>query len=220
MIIGQGPERNSVNTTRNLYSAMIAENFLPTNLLISPVESNLVVREDLDYDFSAVQPTMSVFWDSGFKTDIASSAGECNTSYAHLCIGGKRKIIRWRDGTKTASNEPAFSNRGVEDGVQTGDAYTKSPTLEFHDSEKRWVGNVVYADNHTQREDTFYPPAVTYEGQDSGGLTKDNIFAAEFGTETSGPHSGETAADTWLIIATTFGPDGHSCVARWDRLLD
>ena len=79
----------------------------------------------------------------------------------------------------------------------------------------------MYADNHTLREETFYPPAVAYEDQDSfAGLKKDNIFAAEFGQGTTGPDSGPAAADTWLIIAVTALPDGNTCFARWDRLVD
>lgn len=221
IIIGQGPERNNVNTTKNFYSAMIAENYFSPDILISPVESNPIVKEDFDYDYSVLSPTTGVFWDPDFQAAIQSSTGESNTSYAHLGICGKRKAIRWRDGTKTASNEPVFSNRGVKDGVEAGTDYTKSPTLEFHDAENRWVGNVVYNDNHTSREETFYPPAVSYEQQDSvAGLMKDNIFASEFGTGTTGPDSGAAQADSWLIIASAATADGHACFARWDALLD
>lgn len=221
VIIGQGAERNSVNTTRHLYSVMIAENYITPDVLISPVETNSIVKQDFDYDFSVISPTLNVFWDPGFHAAIQSSSGECNTSYAHLALCGKRKIIRWRDGTKTASNEPVFSNRGVKDGVQSGNDYTQSPTLEFHGSDKRWAGNVVYADNHTVLEETFYPSAVTYEDQGSTtGQVKDNIFAAEFGKGSTGPESPAAQADTWLVITSAVSADGNTCFSRWDQLLD
>ena len=111
VIIGQGPERNNVNTTANLYSCLIAENYVAPSLLISPIEVNRRVREDRDYNYDVIDLMNGVFWDPDFKANIAARIGESNTSYAHLGLCGERKSKRWRDGTKYASQEPVFSNR-------------------------------------------------------------------------------------------------------------
>lgn len=189
----------ALNHSAPLYSALIAQNYLTPDILISPIEVNDAVDEKMDYDWGVIDPAGNILWDASFAMRLDDPRIGANGSYAHLAICGDRRTTRWRDGTKTASNEPVLANRGVRNGVTEGDDYVKSPTLQFHDADDRWVGNVVYNDNHTSREETFYPPAVSYEPPNSDvGLMKDNIFAAEF----DGPNGPQAESDTYLGVFT------------------
>jgi prepilin-type N-terminal cleavage/methylation domain-containing protein len=49
---GYGPEDPGKNTTQNLYSALIAQEYFNTDIVIGPTEVNPIVVEDLDYDFA------------------------------------------------------------------------------------------------------------------------------------------------------------------------
>jgi len=53
---GIGPEDDSLNTTANLYAAMIAQNYYESKLVISPVERNPRVQIDVDYDYNQYKP--------------------------------------------------------------------------------------------------------------------------------------------------------------------
>ena len=53
---GQGEEQQNQNNSANLYSAMIAKNFVTPDVLFSPVEENPVVRQMTNYNFQAYNP--------------------------------------------------------------------------------------------------------------------------------------------------------------------
>ncbi len=79
------------------------------------------------------------------------------------------------------------------------------------------MGNICFADNHTERLGNFYPQLTTYEPAGSDiGPQKDNIFAAEFADNPYGP---EAAADAWLVITKAANPSGFSCKEDYDSLL-
>jgi prepilin-type N-terminal cleavage/methylation domain-containing protein/prepilin-type processing-associated H-X9-DG protein len=210
---GQGPEDFTRNTSQNLYSALIAQDYLETDVLVGPTEVNPIVVEDLDYDRSVYSPADDSYWDPGFSMDIAGVAGqdECNASFAHEAICGRRKGRRWRDTQDTTY--PILGTRGVEGGLPPdNEDYDKSPTLRLHGQKKVWVGNIVFADNHVERLANFYPVQTKYEPSD-GSAQRDNIFDYEF-------PDGQADADAWLVVSTGADDDGTGVTEEFDRLVN
>ena len=225
---GSGPEDTSKNITANLYSALIAQEYFNPDLTIGPTEVNPAIVEFTGYDYSQYSPTADIYWDgdtatggqpntlNSFNANIAgdgtSTQQQSHTSYAHMAMIGNRKKIKWRN--TSAQGDPIISSRGPragEDGsgicanhtYGSGNAedYINSYTLLLHGASKEWVGNVVFADNHTIVSSTFYPSETSYEPSDNQGLIglqKDNIFAAEFNDV--GGNNGVRSGDAWQII--------------------
>ena len=81
---GQGPEDVTVNHTGPLYSALVAQEFFNTDILISPAEVNPVVQQYEDYRYDEYDPAADSYWDDEL---VAFLDGEvCHTSYAHLSL--------------------------------------------------------------------------------------------------------------------------------------
>ena len=218
-IPGYGPEEPRRNNTQNLYSAMIAQEYFNTDILIGPTEVNPIVVEDLDYDFAMYAPANDTYWDPDFECNIWAEPGQgffCNASYAHEAICGDRKTLKWRD--TQDSTYPIIGTRGVERGVQAGDPkHDQSPTLQLHGAKKLWIGNIVFADNHTDQIENFYPAQTTYEPIDgSSGPLKDNIFDYEF----EHPTDPRAASDAWLVISIFASFEGDWVLEQYDALLD
>lgn len=208
---GRGPEDVSQNDTPELYSAMVAQNLINTSILIGPTEQSPYVEEDMDYNYNAFDVTSDQYWDPDFAADI--EAGPSNTSYFHMALCGKRKELKWRD---TAENgDPMVSTRAPENGATTGDAYKKSVTLLLHGPEEIWVGNVVFADNHVESIDNFFPSVTSYWPTNSIAAAKDNIFRAEFSDYN--PSEPMASNDAYLVI-TRDGADVDSVDPIYDPL--
>lgn len=199
---GQGEENQTVNNTANLYSSMVAKQFISPEILVSPVETNPVVRKMENYNFASYNPsaTTPTFWDPNFKANIHKLAdgtadGICSTSYSHLALVGDRKKFSWSN--KADNKKPVMSNRGTFKGQYSGDNYKLSYTLQFHAPDDTWEGNVCYGDSHVVLEKSMLPDTVQYECGNVN-LKKDNIFAWEF---TASSCKGIKERDTWLTIA-------------------
>ena len=198
---GIGPENVLENTTGNLYSAMIAQEFFNTDILIGPTESNPMIVEYENYNFQFYNPGTDQYWDRAFRCLLGGP--QCNSSYYHMVLTGQRKKTKWRN--TSHEGDPILSTRGTLDGVETGIDYEGSYTLLLHGPKKEWMGNIAYADNHTKVSNTFYPSLVSYEPQTGTGyLTKDNIFTAEFTDFTNNYESG----DAWLAVTQAVSPTG------------
>ena len=199
-IQGLGLEDFSQNNSANLYSAMVAQQLIGTDIIIGPTEyigSNVVEKgkgieigvasDSQPYDQNAYQPTTDTYWDTSFKCDLQSSGppatGVCNSSYAHQPLFGERKKVYWKAGTD--ATKPIFGNRGPKH-LNTGPAsavtdpteFKNSPTLLFHGSKKEWDGNIVLGDSHVEYVTTMFPAQVSFDCQ--GQLDQDNIFCADF----------------------------------------
>ena len=214
---GHGPEDPRQNTTQNLYSALIAQEYFAPDILIGPTEVNPIVVEDLDYDYAKYAPAEDTYWDDAFEANIWARPGQgfyCNTSYAHAAICGDRKTLKWRDSQD--SRYPIVGTRGVKNGVGPGvPDHDRSPTLQLHRPKRLWVGNVCFSDNHLEQIDNFYPDGVTYEPvSGTAGPVKDNIFAAEF----EHPVDPRAAADAWLVISIFASQSGEWVLEQYDAL--
>ncbi|MHC4081144.1 MAG: type II secretion system protein [Planctomycetota bacterium] len=215
---GQGPEDFTLNTSHSLYSAMIAQQYFDTDILIGPTEVNRIVKKydgvgGSGYDYTKYDPSSDVYWDTGFGMDLADEDTDvgCNASFAHTALCGVRKSRHWRD--TQDSTFPILGTRGVEVGRPPGDErYDKSPTLRLHGPKSQWVGNVIFADNHLDQLENFYPAQTLFDPNDGTGRPlKDNIFNYEF--------SGEKAdADAWLVVSTVASDDGNTVDEKYDAL--
>jgi hypothetical protein len=107
---GLGAEDPARNTTANLFSSLIAQNFFAPEILISPVERNPRIEIDSDYDHNAFKPADDVYWDPAFAADLETGS---NVSYAHMPLWGKRGRDQWRD-TVTPASLKFLNEQGVE----------------------------------------------------------------------------------------------------------
>ncbi len=205
---GIGPEEYKWNYTAPLYSALIAQEYFGTDILIGPTEVNPVVQRYEVYDYAKYNPAADKYWDDKLTVYINAPAGLslfCHASFAHAAICGDRKSLKWRD--TQDSTYPIVGTRGVKRGVGPGNPdYDKSPTLQLHGPKRQWDGNLVFGDNHWEQSVTFYPTQTTYEPiTGTGGPVKDNIFNYEF--EGEGPEQDpKGAADAWLVISQFSDP--------------
>lgn len=237
-IIGIGDENHRKNHTRHLYSAMVAQNYFNTDILVGPTEISPYIRIRRDYDYDTYQPSNDIYWE-GDVADPGTSVGPTNdnvfnvrvdgqgaavsnTSYAHMALVGQRKRIKWRN--TQAPGDPMVGTRGTGGGFggfgggETGLVYTDSPTLALHGAELQWVGNVVFNDNHTEQLNSFYSASTNYTKKGAGNPTpeRDNIYSAEFtdyiGVNT-GAVDGRASLDAWMGIFIENGAD--QVTARW-----
>ena len=151
-----GPEDVSQNTTANLFSSMIAQNFYTPELLVSPAERNPNVFVDVNYDYGAYQPAFNSYWDSNFVADLVDGS---NASYAHQPLTLERRHL-WQNSLDSLIAQ--VGNRGPVSGSCNSSMYTC-------DASGMWTGHVVFADNHVE---VFASPTPT-------SVSGDNLFLEE-----------------------------------------
>ncbi|MDY7107451.1 MAG: hypothetical protein SYC29_02335 [Planctomycetota bacterium] len=127
---GQGKEDVSANTTANLFSVLIAQDYLSAHILISPWDRNANVVECIDYNYDAYDPDADVYWDPEFVADLDVKS---NVSYGHLPIWGESARKWWR--ITARSGPPLLGNRGPADGI----AANSSLSCRM---DGRWLGSM------------------------------------------------------------------------------
>lgn len=186
---GRGPEDTTLNTTANIHSMMLMDNYYDPTILIGPTEPNGRVVVKGDYDYGVADITNDIYWDDTFKTELNDGTeGICNVSYASMPLVGKRKTTQWINSSD--SKYAAIGNRGT----RMGEIVRTSLTYEIHGARSQWVGNICFQDNHVQVEDTFYPEGMNYS--DGSGTVPDNLF----NIDCAGPTCDFYGADAWLVI--------------------
>ncbi|MHC5112855.1 MAG: type II secretion system protein [Planctomycetota bacterium] len=206
--IGIGPEDETKNTSRHLHSSMIMQNFYTPEICIGPTEPSPQIGTCDDYDWEVYHPDADIYWfgdhptgeppavETGFRADIGPG-GISHVAYFSPPLAGLRKKIAWRGHRDRTA--PMLSNRAPYRGAdESTDDYRRSWTLLLHGSKKRWMGNVVYADNHVDTIDTFHPLAAPYLDEAIGRQASDNIFDAEFS-------AGLAAGDAFLTMTRSVG---------------
>lgn len=220
---GSGPENQRKNITRHLYSAMVAQEFFNTDLLIGPTEENPRIQQLNEYNYAAYQPVDDIYWwgddagngsgsNEGFFASLDGSDDQpCNTSFYHMCISGNRKQIKWK--ATSSNSDPMISTRAPANGSLEADDYNNSYTIALHGGKKDWVGNVIYADNHAAVAETFYPEVVSYEPSEANSSRqKDNIFEAEFTDFDDNPNNGWKSGDAYLVMMKQVGANAQGQV--------
>ena len=231
--IGYGDEDYTQNYTANVYSCMIAQDLFNPDIMIGPTESNERITEDLDYDKTAYDPGNDQYWDPNFVAnideDFTGPGTGSNASYAHTVLCGDRKSVKWRD--RTDSGYPIVGTRGTggtftgatgfsgEGGQQSGDEYELSPVLELHGAEQQWRGNIAFADNHVETQDSFFNDLTSHDSGAGDGKKKDNIYSAEFNDGPSNGSNPDGSSDAWLCF--TIEPHSRFTASPiWDPLIN
>lgn len=195
--------------TKNIFSLLIFNGYLPTEMCVTPAEANGSIKPYEGYNFStppsAVLPSQAL-WDPAFRATQASapatgSVGDTGqgvnatatsggVSYAHnLPLYGRK--ARWSN--TFSSTEAILGNRGPEYDaagsganltwrLRPGVSGTASTSLLIHGSRTTWEGNIGFNDNHVDFVTKPDPDAVTFNfnGLPAGSKTQpDNIFVNE-----------------------------------------
>jgi hypothetical protein len=175
----------SENTTANLFSAMVMQQYMKPENLVSRHENNPNVWPIEDYDYLSHNPSLGVFWDPKFKADLTDLS---HVSFAHMPLFGERYDKQWRN---TLSHSfPIFGSRGPRNGDDDPNSYT-------YGRDGRWAGFVVYPSGNVDLINTFTPPNVVFER--GGERYQDNIFRLE---------DGEAGGDAILSFTKTMFEDG------------
>ena len=109
---------------------------------------------------------------------------------------------------------PIIGTRGPDATNLDPAEYHRSPTYRFSKPYDKWTGNIVFADNHVETLQTFYPQLTVYRSPGRDRAVMDNIFSADF----EHPHGSQAAADAFLCIYT--GVTQFTVDDVYDPLLD
>ncbi len=188
--------------TGQMFSVLINDGSLSTEILISPAEANGQIAEYEGYEFDEPEGAAdedAALWDPKF-TGTPADDGSGNlgitytvqtgsVSYAHVVPVGARKA-QWTNSFK--STEASVANRGpvYEGGGATTawtlpeDEYgTGSNTLLIHGGRNTWSGNIGFNDNHVSFENEPDPDKVPYSftgiSDPQNRTQNDNIFVNE-----------------------------------------
>jgi hypothetical protein len=182
-----GKADRSVDTTASFFSALVMQNYVRPEGLISGNEYSGYVEPAYDYNYAAYNPAAGVYWDAGFKADLSDLS---NVSFAHLPLFGERHERSWKQTFE--GSVPILGNRGPRDGIDDPQSFT-------YGRNGRWAGHLAFGDGHVDFVDTFTPAGLLY---DRGGPPQpDNIFAME-----DGPGGRDTVI-AFTRRMTTRGPE-------------
>jgi hypothetical protein len=192
---GRGEEDVVQNTTANLHSALIMQNYYSPQIVVSPNERNpnVRVRGKDEYDLTKynISSGGDCCWDDAFKADLAS---ESNVSYASMPLFGVRKDKQWKE---SLDGEFAIlGNRGPKDGEINPKSYTCDPS-------GNWQGWIVFNDGSIERLKTTTSP-FPY-GNESGARVPDNLFHFD---------DGKAGRDAILGFTQSIGKD--DVTLQWD----
>ncbi len=189
------------DTTRNIFSILVFDGSIPTEMCIGTTEPNGQFEQYKDYELSnpldAVRRELAL-WDPKFSanprdatdssTRVANQNTSGNFSYAHTLPLGKRKSM-WAN--TFAATEAALSNRGptyTGGGTDQPWALTqddfgeRSNTLLIHGSRSKWEGLVGFNDAHVVFENEADPEKLIWTWQDLQNEQRtqpDNLFVSE-----------------------------------------
>src|SRR5688572_6301146 len=118
---GRGEEDVAQNTTANLHSMCIMQNFYSAELCVSPSEPNPAVRilPSDEYNFELYKPASSSYWDPALTADLKTGS---NVSYASMPIHGRFRDRQWRE--TLDGHWPILGNRGPLNGVHDPNSFT------------------------------------------------------------------------------------------------
>lgn len=183
------PEAKDV--TKNIYSLLIFNGYIPAEMCVTPAESNGSIKPHEGYNFSTPIASAAVpanaLWDPSFRATQATATAAGGTgdtgqgvtgstvttggvSYAHnLPMFGRK--ARW--GNTFTATEAAMGNRGPQYDIngagatatwklKTGAAGVNSNTLLIHGSRTTWEGNVGFNDNHVDYLTKPDPDNITF----------------------------------------------------------
>ena len=143
------------NNSANFWSAMLLQNMINPDQLVSKTDRSWVEPAQPDY--------RARHFDSNFSVDLSSTF---NVSFAHMPLWGDRLEMRWNS---KSDKFPLLGNRGPKDGVQG----TTSITL---DDDGIWRGWVYCSDGSI---DWLEGTTTTKMWRRRDGVMRDTIFFDE-----------------------------------------
>jgi len=233
---GRGDADPTINLSGWIHSYMIGANFYDPGILISANENNPVVAakgdqgansSEIPYDYSQVDIAQDKYWDPLFSGDISGQGqalgtisggvvGVCHTSFANLALCGQRLKKLWTNGD---NHTIILSSRGPRDGINTGDDFTKSPTLQLYGPPAQWEGVYVSADASSHYALSMWFDEIRYKPQDDLVSVGDNSFMADFvdysNTDSLG-NAGGASGDTWMVLSVASTETDVQ--TTWDNL--
>lgn len=208
-----GPAKD---TSANLYSVLIYNGFVSTELLVSPAETNPNIKVIEAYEYSTPQSAMKpveALWDPAFSADFTDGKVG-HVSYAHQTLTAARESL-W---TMDAGVIPVVSNRGprvsaVLDMPEAGPLVNPitdpktSNTFKFFSDKPSWRGHVGLTDGSVALMTTMLAPGITYADA-KGAKRSDVLFFDEPDDATRTNH--------YLTITTHAGQRDSNFRAIWD----
>ena len=183
-------DESTLNTTANVHSLCIMQNYYSPELCVSPIEPNARVMVCDDYDWEMYDAAGGVFWDNNFRADLDDVS---HVSYASMPLFGRRYAEQWME-----SYDARFAmigTRGPKDGI----ADPSSITYEFFGSRNKWSGTVSFTGGNVAFVDNFTPEQAVYLDA-AGNEQSDNIFRFDDGL------AGGDAILTFVKEMTADGP--------------
>ncbi len=195
-------QETTKDTTRNIFSIMMFDGSIPTEMCMGTTEPNGQFEAYKDYELSepegAAEPNFAL-WDPKFSanpsdatsaTAVPEQNPQGNFSYAHTLPFGKRKSLWSNDFSAT---QAMLSNRGPEydlngsgqDGTWElidGPTGEQSNTLLIHGSRSKWEGLIGFNDAHVDFSPEPDPEKLifSFSGLTAAARTQpDNIFVCE-----------------------------------------
>lgn len=205
------------DTTANIYSILIYNGSIPTEICVSPAESNGKIEVfgtyALDKPASAVNPEKAL-WDPAFNADFTGEK-QSHLSYANMRPFGPR-AKRW--GNTFSATDVQVGNRGPEirEIQRRRSSFTAIPVLKesntflIHGGRTTWEGNIAYGDAHVNYE-------VSMVGEDAAswpnytgkaGSTPDCLFFDE--------PDDANGDNVFMSIFTKAGAEAKDWKAIWD----
>lgn len=204
------------DTSANLYSVLIYNGFVSTELLVSPAETNPNIKVIEAYEYSTPQSAMKpveALWDPAFSADFTDGKVG-NVSYAHQTMTPSRDVL-W---TFDAGIIPVISNRGprvsaVLDVPEAGPLVNPitdpktSNTFKFFSDKSSWRGHVGLTDGSVALMTSMLAPGITYADA-KGNKRSDVLFFDEPDDASRTNH--------YLTITTHAGQRDSNFRAIWD----
>ncbi|MGH7132535.1 MAG: hypothetical protein ACREJO_11370 [Phycisphaerales bacterium] len=175
------------NTQSNILSVLVYNNFISTELLVSPQEVSSSIKVCDTY--ASTNPSVAAnpakaLWDPSLSVDFTSTKPNTpgHTSYAMMAPDDVRRAAG-KYGNTFSATEPLIGNRGPEiTGLRAdGSPILNNPgtnTFLIHGSRRTWEGNIAYNDGHVNTETRYDPVEVTYKNAAGKNIT-DNLFFDE-----------------------------------------
>jgi len=224
LTINADPETK--NTTGNILSVLVYAGFIPTEMLVSPLEVHPRIENHAAYEFyrpSLAADPAHALWDPtfhgtpvpGFNTFSTpdSPADVGNNSYAHALPFADRRDAVWK--LTYDANQAILANRGPEitrlrefaNGERKAVTRPDSNTLLIHASKTKWEGNVAYNDGHVDFETRMNPDNLTYKTAD-GTQHTDFLFYDE--------PDDPTGLNSLLVVIGRSAPERDALRYWWD----
>ena len=143
------------NTSANFWSAMLLQQLITPEALVSKTDPSWVEKAQPDY--------RARFWDPNFSADLSSTF---NVSFAHMPLWEDRLDKKWNSSSRKF---PLLSNRGPQDGIE----HSASITL---DDDGIWRGWIYFSDHSI---DWVEGTTITAKWRRRDGVQRDTIFLDE-----------------------------------------